>query len=263
MLEEVISASGLNSPHIKSTTAIALLDLGIGCGNQSQAIAKFFSGLRCRNFRYVGITFNELQARIASSKSKAPRGADKTNVSFDIFHADAAIPRLWRPEVVRAVEALAEETFTERWVLGLDSFYHFVPSREPIFRYAASKLVASIMAFDLTLNDAAPAWHKWTARAIGLMMNCPMHAFLTKQDYKRQLVNAGFTEELIQINDITADVFPGLTMFIDNQAQRLSLYGISLGKYTMARRIFKWFYRSGSIRAVIVVARQKAPSKHK
>lgn len=196
-------------------------------------------------------------------ESEALGGADKTNVSFDIFHTDAAMPRLWRPEVVRAVEALAEGTFTERWVLGLDSFYHFVPSREPIFGYAASKLNASIMAFDLTLNDAAPAWQKWTAKAIGLMMSCPMHAFITKQDYKKQLINAGFTEELIQINDITANVFPGLTEFLDDQAQRLSLYGISLGKYTMARRIFQWFYRSGSIRAVIVVARQKAPPEHK
>lgn len=267
MLEEVITVSGLNSPHIKSTTAIALLDLGIGCGDQSEAIAKFFSGPRCRTLRYVGITSNRMQARIASSKlerePKALRGTDKTNVSFEIFHANAALPGLWRPEIVRAVKALAEETFTERWVLGLDSFYHFFPSREPIFGYAANKLDASIMAFDLILNDAAPTWHQWTARAIGLMMNCPMHAFVTRQDYKRQLVNAGFKEELIQINDVTADVFPGLTTFIDHQAQRLSLYGISLGKYIMARRIFKWFTRSGSIRAVIVVARQKAPPEHK
>lgn len=215
----------------------------------------------------MGITSNEMQARMASSnlerESKALRGADKTNVSFDIFHADAAIPGLWRPEVTRAVEALAEETFTERWVLGLDTFYHFVPSREPIFGYAASKLKASIMAFDLTLNDSAPTWQKWTARAIGLMMGCPMRAFITKHDYKRQLMNAGFTEELIQITDITANVFPGLTEFINNQAQRLSVYGISVGKYTVARRIFKWFSRSGSIRAVIVVARQKAQPEHK
>ena len=63
------------------------------------------------------------------------------------------------------------------------------------------------------------------------------------------------------IRDITEHVFPGVVKFLDDQERALSQYGVSLGGYKLAGRLFDWFGRSKVVKASIVVARNKGSDK--
>lgn len=234
------------------------MDLGIGCGDQSWELARLASESKRDGFRYVGLTLNKEQFRMAAQKpykdlQKAGGGA---NTSVEVFQADAAKPEAWSHQVAASVASLASEE-ADRWVLGLDSLYHFFPSRMPIMRFAARDLGASFMAFDLLLNDSASFKERIIVKLVGLATKCPLGAFVTEAEYRRQLSEAGYDERDIQLRDVTEHVFAGLVRHINAQGEVLKSYGISLAKYKVAGRMFAWFARSRALKATIVVARRK------
>lgn len=176
--------------------------------------------------------------------------------SFRLFGANAANPTSWSPKVRQAVQDLVDQEFTERWFLALDCLYHFSPSRGPLLRHTARTMGANFMAFDLLLDKSAPLRRKVVARLIGTLMGCPWRAFLTEEEYVRQLVACGYNKESIVIRDVSNDVFAGLVAYLNRQEMALAHYGISLGGgFKLARKVFGWFARTGIIKGVIVVAR--------
>ncbi|KAF4125359.1 hypothetical protein GMORB2_4199 [Geosmithia morbida] len=194
--------------------------------------------------------------------------------SFTLFCANAALPDAWNQKVKRAVQSMVNAddshtdpdsnvggnkdnfpAFSDRWFLALDCLYHFSPSRKPILQYAANKLAANFMAFDLVLNESASWRDTIIVRAVGLMMGCPIRTFLTKAEYTAQLVKCGYDEDSIIIRDISPHVFPGVVGFLDDQDRALSQYGVSIGGFKLAGRLFDWFGRSNVLKASIVVAR--------
>lgn len=185
----------------------------------------------------MGLTLNEAQVQTASRRvqrellASSDEDASVLKVgldTFNLFRADAARPESWSREVRGAVEAVGGDVW-ERWVLALDCLYHFCPSRKPIFSYAAQKLDASFMAFDLILNDNASAWDKLLARAGCVMMGCPVYTFMTEKEYKDQLVSAGYDRSLVSIQDISDHVFRGVTEYLERQERGLAQYGVSMG----------------------------------
>lgn len=174
--------------------------------------------------------------------------------SFKLFCTNAAVPNKWTAPVQQAVGSLAEG-LSERWLLGLDCLYHFSPSRKPLLEYNAKTLDANLMAFDLLLNPEASFWDTWKLRTIGVMMGCPLYTFLTEEEYMKQLVECGYKSVVIE--DITKHVFPGVVRFLNDQERALSDYGVSLGGYKLAGRLFDWFGKSGAVKAVFVVARTR------
>lgn len=174
--------------------------------------------------------------------------------SFKLFCTNAAVPDKWRAPVRQAVDSVTEG-FTQRWLLALDCLYHFSPSRKPLLEYNAKTLDANLMAFDLLLNPEASFWDTWKFRAIGVMMGCPVYTFLTKEQYEKQLVDCGYKSVVIE--DITKHVFPGVVRFLNDQERALSDYGVSLGGFKLAGRLFEWFGKSGAVKAVLVVARTR------
>lgn len=258
LLEEVLSTAGL-MPAARTRgpkTDVAILDLGIGCGDQTKSIVRLFANAG-RNLRYVGLTNIEAQVNIAKKSIKHGEiGSKSLPASVEIFLADAAQPRAWSSEILSTLEA-QKTNETERWVLGLDSFYHFKPSRMPIFRYAFAELDASVMAFDLILSDTATLTQRLAVQAIGVGTQCPWHTFVPLAEYRAQLQEAGFDPRRIETRDVTMEVFPGLIDFMDRQAESLSAYGISMTRYRVFQRALKFFLGSGALRAVIVVAKRR------
>lgn len=190
----------------------------------------------------------------ASASSRFPSDA------FTLLCADAARPDTWTPRARAAVDALTDESLTERWLVALDCLYHFKPSRRPIFEHAARGLDANLTAFDLILNDKASWRDTWMLRAIGIIMGCPLRTFLTEDEYREQLVECGYDRRCTVIRDISDHVFPGVVRFINDQERALGQYGISLGGYKLAGRLFQWFGTSKVVRASVVVARTKGKS---
>ncbi|KAK7220135.1 hypothetical protein V2G26_008138 [Clonostachys chloroleuca] len=262
LLRNILDKAGLlNQPGPKQPQrSLAVLDLGFGCGDQTFELVRLTRpDPGWDAFRYVGLTLSRVQiqaARRCVARELLAEDAPDAD-SFQLFCADAARPGTWDSQTRTAVESLADERYAERWLLALDCLYHFKPSRRPVFEYAARRLKANSMAFDLVLNENASFGDKLRMRAVGVIMGCPIDTFLTEKEYLDQLVQCGYDRESSTITDISEHVFSGVSGFIDDQERALSQYSVTLGGYKLAGRLFEWFGRSKVVKAVIVVARTR------
>ncbi|QVM07381.1 hypothetical protein D8B26_002081 [Coccidioides posadasii str. Silveira] len=271
-----------------------LLDLGFGCGEQTLYLMnRTFTGTvdtkgdRQENMpaslfqRYVGITLDKTQYEFANSRVTASRHHDGENgrcsnqtrphgpETVQLFCGDAANPSSWSSELRQAIDiAFAQEKEqhgnhpinTERYVLALDTAYHFRPSRRDIFRYTHSVLHAHFLAFDIFL--AAPSsrlrsvLNNLLLRLLTPSLSAPFSNFVTPTTYKSQLRDAGYAEENIMIEDITEHVFPGLADFLERKDQQLISFGLSgFSKWRISGWLFRWLSSGGILRAGIVVAK--------
>ncbi|OHW98474.1 hypothetical protein CSPAE12_02893 [Colletotrichum incanum] len=259
LLYEVLAEAGVLEDEFL-VHKLAILDLGIGCGDQSLELAQLIHQGSWDEYRYVGLTLNPSQFHLASKQPfqqfQIPRSHSRT---IQVFRADAARPGMWDEDVKSAITSLANEYPEDqaRWVLALDCMYHFSPDRKLMFNFAAQELDASFMAFDLLLGDTTSFQQKLLVKIIGLAMGCPVGAFMTETKYKKQLSEAGYHEKHISFRDITDHVFSGLVDHIKRQEEALRPFGISVGKFKVAGKVFSWFARSKALRATIVVARNK------
>lgn len=268
MLEKLLQAAGL-AANPNSRNSVAVLDVGFGCGDQTVALAELVQASSRPQFRYVGLTLNEVQLQAAQERlngALAPEDGGRSALglsesSFKLFQADAAKPESWSNAVSASVDGLADEAFPERWLMGLDCLYHFSPSRKPIFKRACQTLNANVMAFDLILSDKASAWETLAVRLLGFVLLCPWRTFLTEEQYRDQLVECGYDRAHIEIRDISDHVFAGLSGHLRKQDVALSPYGISLTGYTLVGRVYEWFDRTRVLKAAFVVGRTKSKSQ--
>ena len=187
-----------------------------------------------------------------------------------LFCADAAQPAKWTEELKETItpnlaKQLREKSQTysllklrkqETWVLGLDTLYHFSPSRQPIFNHAYQKLQASIMAFDLIFGEGTTLVERTCMRIIALVMGCPMGNFMTAIEYRKQLLKAGYEEDKVEIIDISEFVFKGLADYLKKRDEDLEVYlGRGIGAYKVFGWVLRWWARSGIVRGCIVVAK--------
>ncbi|KAH8648516.1 hypothetical protein BX600DRAFT_475372 [Xylariales sp. PMI_506] len=270
LLMEVLKRAGLVTGSVRdgsarlaeATRPLSILDLGYGCGDQTMAVASLAQGT---HFRYVGVTLNRTQHRFAQDRLSASAASAGHNVR--LFCDDAAKPGNWAGELREDVNRLAGKDLAEasqddagraprKWVLALDTLYHFSPSRSPVFRYAANELGASIMAFDLVRSDSASFVQRSLLKLTALASGCPSHAFVTEAEYRAMLSRAGYAEESIEISDITEHVFAPLARFMRSREGELETIGLKMGSLKAAGALFRWWARSGIVRGVIVVARR-------
>jgi hypothetical protein len=261
LLREVVLASGIISKEDTEDArrgSLGILDVGFGCGDQTWELARLALSSGWTKLRYVGLTLDGAQVQAAQRKvyREVARSevADMSVGWFRLFRANAANPELWSPPVKQAVSSLADCDVTDRWFLALDCLYHFSPSRKPVLKHAAQKIGANFMAFDMLLNETASKWNTLLLRLVGVFMGCPFGTFLTEQQYRDELAECGFDKESISIREITPRVFPGLVDYLDEQDRALGEYGISLGGFKLAQRLFQWFSHSHVVKAIVVIA---------
>lgn len=262
LLRQILTDAGLLDDaalkqHTGGSRSLAVLDLGFGCGDQTWELVRLTKPAGWRDFRYIGLTLNQAQTEAAwRTIHRQTQDAPSPGIdSFNLFCADAARPETWTPAVSRAMQSVKEDGFTDRWLLALDCLYHFKPSRRPVLQYVARQMGANFMAFDLLLNPNASRKDTLVMRAIGVMMGCPWGTFLTEDEYRAQLVECGYDGDATTVRDVSEHVFSGVVEFMEHQERALSYYGVSLGGYKLAGRLFDWFGRSGVVKAVIVVGR--------
>ncbi|KAL7924597.1 hypothetical protein ACQKWADRAFT_271342 [Trichoderma austrokoningii] len=257
MLLHILRAAGLVSNDV--TRSLAVLDVGFGCGDQTVALAELIQAASRPQFRYVGLTLNETQRQAAQQRLDASLLAE--NMSIRLFQADAAKPESWNKAIGTAVDNLSDKAFSECWLLGLDCLYHFSPSRKPIFKHAAQKMEANVMAFDLILGDGVSLWQTLAVRLLGFILLCPWQTFLTEEQYRDQLVECGYDRGDIEVRDVSDHVFAGLAGFLQRQDAALRPYGISLTGYSVVGRVYGWLDRTRVLKAAIVVGRKKSKSQ--
>lgn len=242
--------------------AVAVLDVGIGCGDQTVALAELVHAQKRPAFRYVGLTLNSTQLQTAQARLETKFKSNQLSRNdFQLFQADAAKPSSWSASVQASVDSLADKVFSQRWLIGLDCLYHFSPSRRLIFRQAAQGLDANVLAFDLVLGDGATFLESIAVRLLAFFLSCPFNTFLTEEHYKDQLAECGFDRASITIEDVSDHVFAGLATFINTQDTALKPYGISMTGYRLVGKVFAWFDRSRVVKASIIVGRVKSKAQ--
>jgi hypothetical protein len=255
-----------------------LIDLGFGCGDQTVCLMAripvcssdhgwWDARESCVRFdHYVGITQDAVQARYASRRIEElkaspalPRRYDEEEEdqrpTISLFCGDAAEPASWSTQINESIER-ASSMDSERWVLALDTAYHFSPSRWPIVRHAHTQLRASFMAFDLCISPVATVTQKLILRVLTTLMGAPWTNFVTPDEYRRKLVEAGYANDAIKIVDVSEHVFTPLARYLDAQDARLKTLGLGIGSFSVAQSLFSWWGRSGVIRGVVVVAKR-------
>ncbi|OQD77040.1 hypothetical protein PENDEC_c003G03196 [Penicillium decumbens] len=271
LLEQVLAAGVLTD----KSQSIRVLDVGCGCGDQSLYLTGLQRGvsssagpefettaLRHRSAgsplidTYVGITLEPAQAALAKS-----RVCDENSVqiSADVFCADASDPTSWSGDLLNSMTemtASSEDNDTSTWLLALDTMYHFRPSRLPLLRYAQRTLHASLMAFDLILADRVSWRERLILRIVCWLTGSPFSNFITREEYLRVLVAAGYDPSRIEMRDVSRHVFPGLSGFLGRRIKEAQPLGLRMGKFRAARMVFDWWARSGVVRGVVVVAKR-------
>ena len=290
LLVEIFKTAGIDKKRasserrcgIKKRTCV--IDLGFGCGDQTACLMGTIaprrhqpSGSEPSDFLYtgefghafedyVGITLDEQQYRYAAERvqpsspvlERNPRHSrsETHSVTINMFCADAAKPDLWDAKIKTCLQEAVERS-QERWVLALDTAYHFSPSRWPVVKHAYQILNASFAAFDLCLSPTASLRQRLLLRLLTTLMGAPWANFVTPEQYRAKLVEAGYDASGIVIRDISEDVFGPLSEFLARQDRELRVIGLGLGPLNVARLMFSWWARSGVVRGVIVVAKQK------
>lgn len=271
---------------------IKLIDVGIGCGDQSLYLTSKSYQLepQIENrapdslntdlptdkstavplfYSYVGVNITPSQVNLArqrllqaSKQASAMPGHFTPDIK--IFEADAAKPSSWKFELKEAILMNSRETPSDpqtlrhvqkhTWLLALDTLYHFKPSRKPLFECAFTEMQASIMAFDLLLGESPSFWDKLYLRLICLVSGMPWSNFMSKTEYESMLVDAGYQRDQILMEDVSENVFSGIASFIKTREEQLKIYGMSLGKYKGPGEIFDWWAKSGVVRGYVIVA---------
>ncbi|KLJ11311.1 hypothetical protein EMPG_13419 [Blastomyces silverae] len=252
---------------------------------------------------YIGITLEKMQcafaqSRVAEAARNCNTSADKDSGSsqdwgnrrkqpiggtVELFCGDAAKPHAWSEEIQRSISNAfrkgeyaeegerddgGEKPAEERYVLGLDTLYHFSPSRQELFEYSYSTLEATILAFDLFLppksHSSSPletvkrSLNTFALRCLTPALSAPFSNFVTIAEYKGLLEKAGYAPEDITIEDITEDVFPGLAKFFEKRIQEMSALGLKgFTKWRVSGWLFRWLAGGQVLRAGVVVAKWK------
>jgi hypothetical protein len=282
LLKAVLAEAGFSSQIERAEIAKGtrrpkvLIDLGFGCGDQTiYLMAKepvrpcdrewWDERERCVRFdHYIGITKDRTQARYASERVKELEASgkvvghtknEKERPCISLHCEDAAHPASWSAEVLASIQRSSADD-SERWVLALDTAYHFSPSRWPLVKHAHTQLHASFMAFDLCLSPTASRTQKFVLRVLTMLMGAPWANFGTPDRYRRQLVEAGYSNDAIRVLDVSEHVFGPLAQYMNEQDDRLKTLGFGIGSFSVAKSLFSWWGRSGVVRGIVVVARR-------
>lgn len=207
---------------------------------------------------YVGITLDSPQFCIAQERLGPTQS--NTDATFKIYCADAGKPASWSLETRNAVSSacqkINEKRDHENWLLGLDALVHFRPSRWPVIEYANRELDASLMAYDLCVAENLSLRQRIIIRIMAFFGQSPCQNFVTIQEYRERLIVAGYAPDKIEIRDISEYVFDPLARFLRKRDVELGQYGLSIGRFRYAARMFAWWARTGVIRGCIIIARK-------
>ncbi|KAJ5610268.1 hypothetical protein N7510_006987 [Penicillium lagena] len=212
---------------------------------------------------YVGITLEPAQAALAQQRihNMQQRDSDiNQKKTAEIFCADAADPKNWPTDLHQSLSLSSSSEKAKAkttWLLALDTMYHFRPSRLPLLKHAHDSLHASVMAFDLILADSVSWRDRLFLRLVCWLTGSPFGNFISRAEYERLLVAAGYDSGSIEIRDVSRHVFVGLAAFLDVRVKEGKPLGMKMGKFRAARAVFGWWARSGVVRGVVVVARRQ------
>ncbi|QGA14743.1 hypothetical protein EYB26_002399 [Talaromyces marneffei] len=292
--DKTLMAERLSDTHMDGggqQAVFKLIDVGLGCGDQSLYLTRRLhrstnTGSDNGNVRdttakdqelvplfnsYIGINITPAQVNLARHRLKAASENKSTSPTVwtsdvKIFAADAARPASWDQTLNEAIFGTGSPQSTpdtstaplsakeHTWLLGLDTLYHFRPSRVPLFECAYRDMNASIMGFDLLLGDSLSLWGNLRLRLICLAAGIPYANLMTVKEYENMLTSVGYAHENIKLEDVSHHTFAGVAEFLRAKEAELNKYGMTMGRLKMPGKVFDWWAKSGAVKGYVIVA---------
>ncbi|KAI8813531.1 S-adenosyl-L-methionine-dependent methyltransferase [Cladochytrium replicatum] len=254
-----------------------VMDFGFGCGDQDALFLREFSVREI-----IGITAENSQARVALlnpglSKMELHR---KPKSDASVFHAlvgDAVESSTWRridpdSDALTDASRMFEDNFGKvDAVVGVDCIYHF-DSRSKFLENAwlllkdggRLGLTDIILGPRLTSLQMAPLqWKSWIL-SWALIVFCyasgvPLKNMVNLHEYKEKICGCGFGD--VEVTDISADVFPGLSNFIRRHEEALKrtfgpLIFVPFILWRITGALLCWFHEKQLLRFVAVKAKK-------
>ncbi|GAA5905949.1 hypothetical protein JCM6882_009079 [Rhodosporidiobolus microsporus] len=212
-----------------------VLEVGYGSGDSTLLLAKEFSPSS-----YIGFTSLPGQQAFAAKRAEA---ADLSSPQFRLLQGDAA----------RCLSALPPSSVDA--VLAVDCAFHFSPRRaflssalpllspSPTSRLALSDLV--LPPTPLSLLDTV------LLRLLCLAANLPWGNMLTPAQYRARLVELGYDERSIEMEDISERVWPGFLEFVERRERELGgvLDKSKWGGLRAYAKVVRWYSGYGGGRS--------------
>jgi len=267
LFEELLNVSGAleNGP-------VSLLELGCGCAEAPLHLLKTRPAALSN---YVGLNINRTQAEFCATRLndwKTTHDGESSAESshpgvLRAFHANAATPSCWSKELTTTVNSsmnpsgmLAGSEIPRKWVLALDTLYHFMEGREEILTHVSKQLGAPLIATDFILKENLSfnqrLWLRLTLKGIQV----PWTNRITKPEYIEMLVRCGYERESIQIINVTQHVFWDYANFLSKREKDWEEMGgdpAFAKPFTHFRWVLRYWAWAGTISQVLVVAHPK------
>ncbi|KAK9330003.1 hypothetical protein V1520DRAFT_341635 [Lipomyces starkeyi] len=241
--------------------ADSMIDVGIGCGDQSVLYSRLVS-------KYIGITSLQAHCDLAYTALKN-RGL---LANARILALDASDPlTTWPTEILNTT--IVDGRVNK--ILALDCLYHFQPSRKKFFKFVNGALECAFekrmqsgdggevcfAAEDLLVGRELNFSQWLRLRVICALARTPFKNFISIQEYMRLLEDSGFTRERgwnVQFEDISGHVFPGLTNFIETRGSGRDGIGkyLRFERFTVFGKVVRWWQEDGVVKAYIVTVQK-------
>ncbi|KAK9429884.1 hypothetical protein V1505DRAFT_372910 [Lipomyces doorenjongii] len=237
--------------------ADTIIDVGIGCGDQSVLYSRLVS-------KYIGITSLQAHSDLAYTALKKRGLLGNTR----ILTLDASDPlTTWPMDVLNST--IVDGRVNK--ILALDCLYHFQPSRKKFFKFVNGALECAFenrrqsgdggevcFAAEDLLAGRELNFSQWLRlRVICALARTPFKNFISIQDYMTLLEDSGFTRERgwnVQFEDISDHVFPGLTNFIEIRGSGRDAIGkyLRFERFSVFAKVLRWWQDDGVVKAYIV-----------
>ncbi|KAG0196830.1 hypothetical protein BGX28_009697 [Mortierella sp. GBA30] len=241
--------------HLDINEDSHILDVGFGCGDQDIYMAQLYQPRQI-----TGITIEPIQHHAAQELIKR---TETPGTKIQLHVADASFLSRFLDEnpalfgEMSSFSSPAKRHFTH--VISIDSAYHY-NTRASFLKNAAQVLESKtgrLALADMVLAKPAPtsslgkAFFSFVFKA----MEVPVVNMKTMEEYKQDLVDAGFVD--IEIECIEDRVFSGLAAYIQDQLARLGGLvkpGVQWNYWALSKGLW-WLDRSKWLHFVVVKAR--------
>lgn len=257
----------LKSGDVLDHGPVSILELGCGC---AEAALYLLNNNSDQIASYVGLNINGPQARLCEARLEdwkaghTEKGA--TGKVIRAFRADAAQPSTWSKELTDSVNtamlsnAPSIQGHPNRWLVAIDSMYHFKAGREAILTHGRERFGTSLIAADFIKVDKLNTFQRWLLYLTLDGLQIPWKTTLTRQEYIEMLVRCGYDRDSIQITDITEHVFTHYADFMAEKRKRWEEIGGSveaMRPFTFFGWVMRYWGWAGTLRSIVVVAHPK------
>ncbi|GAA6015178.1 hypothetical protein JCM10207_003630 [Rhodosporidiobolus poonsookiae] len=226
-----------------------VLEVGYGSGDSTLLLSREFSPAQ-----YVGVTSLAAQQALAQKRA-TEAGLDPAR--YTLLQGDgASLP---------GAPTFEDGSFDA--VLGVDCAYHFSPRASFLTRAHALLAPGGSLALSDLLLPSSPLSTLDTLllRCLCAVAGIPFSSLLPEAEYTAALIRAGFNREDIELEDISAHVWPGFIAFVERRERELGavLSGRKWGPLKAYAGVVRWYagLRGGRSRLRFCIVRARKAGK--